>query len=92
MEENRLNIDELKQVSGGRNVKGFKSAAVIIKSTDYYKDRNKERLGGRFYSGDEVWVTGSYQGRYCNMFYVVAREGNKEGYVPEGTVQHDSNA
>lgn len=92
MEENRLNIDELKQVSGGRNVKGFKDAAIIIKNTYYYQDRDKQRRGGSFYFGDKVWVTGSYRGRYCNMFYVVAREGYKEGYVPEGTVQHDSNA
>ncbi len=92
MEENRLDYEELRKVAGGKTPSGFKDAAVIVKTTDYYRDKNQVHPKGRFVAGAEVWVTGFYTGREGNVFYVVSRNGNKEGYVPDGTVQHDPDA
>ncbi len=89
MEENKLNIDELKQVSGGKNVSGFKKAAIIKKTTEYFKDKNMKHYKGIFTVDDEVWVTSFEEGSNGKVYHVVARTGNKEGYVPNGTVMDD---
>ncbi len=92
MEENKLNIDELMQVSGGKDVKGFKDAAIITRTTDYFRDKNMVHLKGKFVAGAEVWVTSLEEGRHGKAFHVISRNGSKEGYVPGGTVQHDPDA
>ncbi len=92
MEENRLNNYELKQVAGGNGNSEFRDAAIIVKTTDYYGDKNMEYLKGKFFVDDEVWTLSCVEGSRGTVFHVKSRTGHKEGYVPKGTVKHDPDA
>ncbi len=90
MEENKLNTDELKQVSGG--AKGsFNDPAVIIKTTPYFSDKNLQHLKqGAFVVGEKVWVNQYEDGACGKVFFVQSRKNSsKKGYIPGDTVKHD---
>lgn len=87
MEENKLNIDELKQVAGGKGANTKGDPAHITQVTEYFRDKNLYHAKGTFREGTEVYMLGFYKGSRGNCFLVRSKTGNKEGYVPDGTLR-----
>lgn len=88
MEENKLNNDELKQVSGGKNsrVRETRGRFHLNQITDFFRDKDLYYATGTFKMNANVWLLGRYKGSRGNCLLVRAQNSSNSVYIPDGTL------
>ena len=87
MEENKLNIDELKQVAGGKGANEPGDRAHITKVTDFFRDKNLGKPIGTFKQNTLVWMLGYYEGSRGGAWQVQTTDTNMQVFIPGHTLQ-----